>query len=57
MLEANLRRTMLITKGDASIFVERPISLTMLVATVLLAPMILPTFRKKRKEAFQKAEA
>ena len=58
LLEANLRRTMLITQGDPSIFVERPISLTMLVATViLLALMILPSFRKTREEAFQEEEA
>lgn len=58
LLEANLRRTMLITQGDPSIFVERPISLTMLVATViLLALMILPSFRKTREEAFQDEEA
>lgn len=58
LLEANLRRTMLITQGDASIFIERPISLTMLAATVLLlALMIVPSFRKKREEAFQEDEA
>jgi len=58
LLESNLRRTMLITQGDASIFVERPISLVMLIATViLLALMILPSFRKKREEAFQEEEA
>ena len=58
LLEANLRRTMLITQGDPSIFVERPISLTMLVATVILVTlMILPSFRKTREEAFQEEEA
>ena len=58
LLEANLRRTLLITQGDPSIFVERPISLTMLVATVvLLGLMILPAFRKTREAAFQEDEA
>lgn len=58
LLEANLRRTLLITQGDPSIFVERPISLVMLIATVvLLALMILPAFRKTRTEAFQEEEA
>jgi putative tricarboxylic transport membrane protein len=57
LLEANLRRTLLITQGDPSIFVERPISLVMLIATVvLLALMILPSFRKTREEAFQEEE-
>lgn len=58
LLEANLRRTLLITQGDPSIFVERPISLTMLIATVvLLALMILPAFRTTRQEAFKDEEA
>ena len=58
LLEANLRRTMLITQGDPSIFVQRPISAVMLLATVgLLALMILPSFRKTREEAFQDEEA
>ncbi|MFN7093392.1 MAG: tripartite tricarboxylate transporter permease [Allorhizobium sp.] len=57
LLEANLRRTLLITQGDPSIFVERPISLTMLVATVvLLALMMLPSFRTTREEAFKEEE-
>lgn len=58
LLEANLRRTLLITQGDPSIFVERPISLTMLVATlVMLVLMILPAFRHTRKEAFKEGES
>jgi putative tricarboxylic transport membrane protein len=58
LLESNLRRTLLITQGDPSIFVERPISLVMLIATViLLALMILPSFRRTREEAFQEEEA
>lgn len=58
LLEAKLRRTMLITQGDPSIFFERPISLVMLLATVvLLGLMILPSFRKTRDEAFQEEDA
>lgn len=58
LLESNLRRTMLIEQGDPSIFIERPISLTMLIATViLLGLMIFPAFRKFREEAFQEEEA
>jgi putative tricarboxylic transport membrane protein len=58
LLEANLRRTLLITQGDPSIFVQRPISLVMLIATVvLLGLMILPSFRKTREQAFSEEEA
>ncbi|MDF2114324.1 tripartite tricarboxylate transporter permease [Roseiarcaceae bacterium H3SJ34-1] len=51
MLEENLRRTMMISFGDASVFVTRPISAACLVATVLvLVAMVLPTLRQKRDE-------
>ena len=51
MLEENLRRTMMISFGDASVFVTRPISAICLVATVLvLVAMVLPTLREKRDE-------
>lgn len=57
-LVANLRRRILITQGDVGTFIERRISLTMLAATVLLlALMIVPSFRRKRQEAFQEDEA
>lgn len=58
LLEANLRRALLISQGDASVFVERPISLTLLLATAgLLAVMLLPAFRRTREEAFKEEEA
>jgi TctA family transporter len=51
MLEENLRRTMMISFGDASVFVTRPISAACLVATVLvLVAMVLPALRQKRDE-------
>lgn len=54
LLETNLRRALLISQGDASVFIERPISLTLLCATVLLLLlMILPNIRKSREEAFK----
>lgn len=54
MMESNLRRTLTITGGSLEPFVERPISLTLLIATVLLlAILILPSIRKKRVEALQ----
>jgi putative tricarboxylic transport membrane protein len=54
MMEENLRRTLLISGGDASVFFSRPISLGLLVATAALVVLIaLPTLRSKREEAFQ----
>jgi TctA family transporter len=53
MLEANLKRAMLLAKGDATTFMTRPISATMLlVALLLLLTVVLPQFRKKREEVF-----
>lgn len=54
MMEENLRRAMLISRGDPSVFVTRPISLGMLIAAALLLLLIVaPNFRKTREEAFQ----
>jgi putative tricarboxylic transport membrane protein len=54
MLEDNLRRAMLMSHGDVSVFVTRPISLGFLIATVLiLIVMIAPAFRKKKEQALE----
>ena len=54
MMEENLRRAMLIARGDWSVFVKRPLSLTLLiVAVALLLMVIAPQIRKTREEAFQ----
>ena len=54
LMEENLRRAMRISDGDPRIFVDRPISLGLLIATlVLLAIVALPAIRSKREEAFQ----
>jgi len=51
MMEENLRRSMLISGGDPSVFVTRPISLAFIVATALiLVVMILPAVRQRRLE-------
>ena len=53
LLEEHLRRAMIISRGDPSIFVTRPISAILLLlalAAVLVA--VLPAIRKKRKEVF-----
>jgi TctA family transporter len=53
MMEENLRRAMLLSRGDASVFLSRPISAAMLATAVLLVVIItLPNIRKKREEAF-----
>ena len=54
LMEENLRRSLVISRGDPMVFVQRPISATLLVAALLmLALIILPQFRKTREEAFQ----
>jgi putative tricarboxylic transport membrane protein len=57
MLEENLRRAMILGRGDPSIFVTRPISLTLLLLTAaVLVVMLLPAIRKKRDEVFVEAD-
>ncbi len=54
MMEENLRRAMLLSRGDPTTFITRPLSAVMLVAAVLLVLIIaLPNIRRKREEAFQ----
>jgi putative tricarboxylic transport membrane protein len=54
LMEENLRRAMKISGGDPMIFVERPISLGLLVAAMLLLVIVaLPAIRGKREEVFQ----
>src|SRR6188768_2449336 len=54
MMEENLRRTMMISFGDPSVFFTRPISAAFLIAAVLLLLVIaLPSLRAKREEAMQ----
>jgi putative tricarboxylic transport membrane protein len=53
MLEEHLRRAMIISRGDPTIFVTRPISATLLaLALVAVLIAVLPSIRKKRKEVF-----
>ena len=55
LMEENLRRSLRISRGDPMVFIERPISAILLATTVVLvvALIILPQFRRTRKEAFQ----
>jgi putative tricarboxylic transport membrane protein len=50
LMEEYLRRAMLLARGDASVFFTRPISLTFMIATVLLLIItIAPAFRTPRR--------
>ena len=56
MMEENLRRAMLFSRGDPLVFLVRPISLTMLLMAVLLLVIIIaPTMRQRREQAFQES--
>ncbi|HEX6004119.1 MAG TPA: tripartite tricarboxylate transporter permease [Burkholderiales bacterium] len=58
LMEENLRRALLISRGDATVFIRHPISATFLIATiVLLTVLIIPSIRKKREEAVAEAES
>jgi putative tricarboxylic transport membrane protein len=53
LMEENLRRAMLIGRGDPMVFLSRPISATLLVvAAILLLISVMPAMRKKRDEVF-----
>jgi TctA family transporter len=53
MMEEYLRRALLLSRSDPMVFLERPISATMLImAALALAVVLLPSLRKKREEAF-----
>ena len=54
MMEENLRRALTVSEGDYSIFVTRPISLTLLIMAVLLVLAVtLPGLRRSREAVFE----
>jgi putative tricarboxylic transport membrane protein len=54
MLEENLRRTLLVARGDWSVLFTRPISGTLIVlALVMLIAAMLPAIRQRRDRAFR----
>ena len=54
LMEENLRRALLISRGDPLIFVQRPISLGLLIMALALVLMfVLPSFKATREEAFK----
>ena len=53
MMEEYLRRALLLSRGDWSVFVTRPLSAGLLAAAVLLLVVVLmPSIKAKREEAF-----
>ena len=54
MMEENLRRALLLSRGDWSAFVTRPLSAALLAMAVLLIVIVmLPSISKKREATFQ----
>ncbi len=52
MMEEHLRRAMLLSRGDVMVFVERPISATMLaIGAAAMIAMALPALRKGKDKA------
>jgi putative tricarboxylic transport membrane protein len=57
MMEENLRRALVLSRGDFTVFVTRPISAVLLLAAVvLLAFVLVPTIRKRRDTVFAEEE-
>jgi putative tricarboxylic transport membrane protein len=53
MMEENLRRALLLSRGDWSVFLTRGLSASLLaVAALLLVIVLLPAVKNKREEAF-----
>ncbi|MBL8835610.1 MAG: tripartite tricarboxylate transporter permease [Alphaproteobacteria bacterium] len=53
LMEDNLRRAMVITRGDPVIFLQRPICLGLMAMTVaLLVVVVVPAVRRGREKAF-----
>ena len=57
LMEENLRRAMLIARGDPTTFLTRPISGVLLaIAAFLVVIALLPMIRSKRDEVFVEGE-
>jgi len=53
LMEENLRRAMLLSRGDPFVFFQKPISLGFMIGSAaLLVIVALPALRKKREEVF-----
>ncbi len=57
MMEENLRRALLLSRGDWTTFATRPLSAGLLAAAALMVIVVmLPSIKAKREEAFQEEE-
>lgn len=57
MMEEHFRRALVLSQGDFSVFLSRPISLTLLtISAGLLLLVVAPVFRKTRETAFQEED-
>ena len=53
LMEENLRRAMLLARGDPTVFLTRPISAGFLIAaTLVLVLLALPALRRRREAVF-----
>jgi TctA family transporter len=54
LMEENMRRALLISRGDPMVFVQEPLSLAFLIVAVLLLGVVAaPVIRRKREEVLQ----
>ena len=54
MMEENLRRALLLSRGDWTTFLSRPLSAGLLIAALLMVVVVsLPAIKAKRQEAFK----
>jgi TctA family transporter len=57
MMEENLRRALLLSRGDWTTFMSRPLSAGLLIASVLMIVIVmLPSIKKQREQAFHEAD-
>jgi TctA family transporter len=57
MMEENLRRALLLSRGDWSTFLTRPLSAGLLIAAALMIVVVmLPSIKNKREVAFAEAD-
>ena len=57
LLEENLRRAMILSRGDPTTFITRPLSgALLLIALIVLVVVLLPAVRRKRDEVFVEEE-
>ena len=58
LLEENLRRAMILSRGDPTTFLTRPISSGLLVVSLIVMVLVfLPQIRKRREEVFTESDA